>query len=184
MAPLARLCSDASMDKHNTIMTAELDSPIGAIRMAATDRGLCALEFTDQWYKAERRLARRFGGVDLKRAENPHDAVEALAAYLRGDLRALDAVAVDPGGTPFQQKVWQVLRTIQAGQTLSYGQLAAAVDLPTGPRAVGAANGSNPVSIIIPCHRVIRSDGSLCGYGGGLERKHWLLTHEGVKLGP
>jgi methylated-DNA-[protein]-cysteine S-methyltransferase len=103
-----------------------------------------------------------------------------LRDYFAGDLQALDAIGVDPAGTPFQQEVWAALRRIPAGTTLSYGELAASVGCKAGARAVGAANGSNPIALIIPCHRVIRGDGSLCGYGGGVWRKAWLLRHEGI----
>jgi methylated-DNA-[protein]-cysteine S-methyltransferase len=90
----------------------------------------------------------------------------------------LGSPGVDLGGTAFQQRVWAALREIPAGRTVSYGEIAAAVGSPTAVRAVGAANGRNPVPIVVPCHRVIRADGNLCGYGGGIERKRWLLEHE------
>ena len=106
----------------------------------------------------------------------------ALRAYLAGRLDALDALPVDAGGTPFQRECWAALRTIPAGTTWSYRQLAAAIGRPAAVRAVGLANGANPVGIVVPCHRVIGADGSLTGYGGGLERKRWLLEHEGVLL--
>jgi methylated-DNA-[protein]-cysteine S-methyltransferase len=100
--------------------------------------------------------------------------------YFGGDLRALDAVPCDPGGTPFQARVWKALRTIPVGTTWSYGALARRIGDPKAVRAVGFANGSNPIAVVIPCHRVIGSNGTLVGYGGGLERKHWLLAHEGA----
>jgi methylated-DNA-[protein]-cysteine S-methyltransferase len=93
-------------------------------------------------------------------------------------MAALDAIEVDTGGTPFQQRVWQELRRIPAGSTRSYSEVARAIGRPSAVRAVAAANGANPVSIVIPCHRVIGADGSLTGYGGGLHRKRWLLAHE------
>jgi len=89
---------------------------------------------------------------------------------------------VDPGGTEFQRTVWSALRTIPVGATRTYGQLAASIGRPTAPRAVGLANGRNPVAIVIPCHRVIGSNAALTGYGGGLPRKQWLLRHEGALL--
>ena len=107
------------------------------------------------------------------------DIAAALSAYFAGDLRAIDAVAVDPEGTPFQRRVWAALRTISAGTTWSYAELARAVGQPAATRAVGAANGRNPIALVLPCHRVIASDGTLGGYGGGLEMKRWLLRHEG-----
>ena len=100
--------------------------------------------------------------------------------YFAGEIAALDAVAAEPGGTPFQARVWRALREIPAGRTLSYRDLAASIGEPTAIRAVAAANGRNPIPLIIPCHRVIGADGRLVGYGGGLDRKAWLLRHEGV----
>jgi methylated-DNA-[protein]-cysteine S-methyltransferase len=102
----------------------------------------------------------------------------AVEAYFGGDLTAFDAVVVKTGGTVFQQAVWAALRAIPAGETRSYGQLAAAIGSPRAVRAVGLANGSNPVGVIVPCHRVIGANGTLTGYAGGLERKRWLLAHE------
>lgn len=104
----------------------------------------------------------------------------AVRAYFAGDLQALDDVPVRVRGTPFETAVWQLLRCIPVGQTWSYAGLAAALDRPRAVRAVGRANGRNPVSLVLPCHRVIGADGKLVGYGGGLERKAWLLRHEGV----
>jgi len=108
--------------------------------------------------------------------------MQALRAYFKGDLGALDGVAVDPGGTPFQRRVWSELRKIRAGSTISYGNLAERSGNALARRAVGAANAFNPIPLFIPCHRVIASDGSLHGYGGGLENKRWLLVHEGAFL--
>ena len=106
----------------------------------------------------------------------------ALRRYLGGDLTALDAIDVDTQGTPFQEKVWSRLRKIPAGATWSYADLARAVGKPSAVRAVAGANASNPVSLVVPCHRVIAADGKLSGYGGGVPRKRWLLTHEGALL--
>ena len=98
-------------------------------------------------------------------------------------MQAIDEIPVQTGGTPFQSNVWRALRAIPAGTTLSYGRMAHRLKCPLAVRAVGFANGSNPISLVIPCHRLIGSDGSLTGYGGGLERKRWLLEHEGVRFG-
>jgi methylated-DNA-[protein]-cysteine S-methyltransferase len=103
---------------------------------------------------------------------------EALAAYFAGDCNALDAIEVAPEGTLFKQLVWKALREVHAGETISYGELAARVGAPGAARAVGTANATNPICLIIPCHRVIRTGGGLGGYGGGLDRKRWLLAHE------
>jgi methylated-DNA-[protein]-cysteine S-methyltransferase len=107
---------------------------------------------------------------------------ERLQAYFNGDLHALETISVDPEGTPFQREVWRMLQQIPLGQTWSYAELARAVGRPDAVRAVGAANGANPIPIVIPCHRVIGTDGRLVGYGGGLDRKRWLLAHEGVHI--
>jgi methylated-DNA-[protein]-cysteine S-methyltransferase len=107
--------------------------------------------------------------------------VRRLRAYFAGDLAVLDTIPADPGGTPFQARVWAELRKIPVGSTVSYSELARRADTPDAVRAVGAANGRNPVPIVIPCHRVIGANGTLTGYGGGLDRKQWLLVHEGVK---
>jgi methylated-DNA-[protein]-cysteine S-methyltransferase len=101
-----------------------------------------------------------------------------LKAYFGGDIDAIDALKTHSLGTPFQAKVWAALRAIPAGETRSYGQIAAQIGSPMAMRAVGLANGANPIGIVVPCHRVIGADGTLTGYGGGLPRKEWLLKHE------
>jgi methylated-DNA-[protein]-cysteine S-methyltransferase len=103
-----------------------------------------------------------------------------LTRYFAGETAAIDGVAVEMNGTPFQKTVWAALRRIPCGTTISYADLARRIGEPSAVRAVGTANGANPVALIVPCHRVIGSNGSLTGYGGGLDRKQWLLTHEGV----
>ena len=108
----------------------------------------------------------------------PEAVRDALAAWFAGDLGALDGLPVKTGGTPFQRAVWKALRDIPAGETRTYGQLATAIGAPRAVRAVGLANGANPVGVIVPCHRVIGANGTLTGYAGGLERKRWLLAHE------
>ena len=161
-----------------TLEVAEFHSPIGTIMLAVRDGALAALVFAEGWPDRRARLVKRFGDVDLRGAANPAGVSGRLAAYFAGDLGALDAIPVDPGGTPFQRRVWAALRTIPAGETVSYQTLARRIGAPTAVRAVGAANRTNPVGIVVPCHRVIGADGSLTGYGGGIERKRWLLTHE------
>jgi methylated-DNA-[protein]-cysteine S-methyltransferase len=110
--------------------------------------------------------------------------IARLRAYFAGDLSAADTIGVDVEGTEFQHKVWNKLREIPCGSTLSYRDLAAAVGAPKAVRAVGAANGANPTAIVVPCHRVIGANGDLVGYGGGIERKRWLLKHEKAQLVP
>jgi len=162
---------------------AVMHTPVGRITLAAGPRGLCALEFDLDPEQTRRRLAQRFGeDVEIDPGFPLDRAREALIAYFRGDIRTIDSLPVDPGGTPFQRRVWARLRRIPSGRTKSYGELAKALGIPGGARAVGLANGSNPVAIVIPCHRVIAADGTLGGYGGGLDRKRWLLAHEGARV--
>jgi methylated-DNA-[protein]-cysteine S-methyltransferase len=156
---------------------AALDSPVGPLAIASHDGRVCAL-----WFGTERQvralLARWFPGETADAGSDPGGALSALRAYFAGQLEALDAVEVELHGTPFQQRVWRQLRKVHAGTTASYAQIARAVGAPHAVRAVGAANGANPVALIVPCHRIIGSNGSLTGYGGGLDRKRWLLEHE------
>ena len=117
-------------------------------------------------------------GFSLQSAVNPGGFSAAIAAYFAGNLAAIAPLPVATGGTEFQRTVWQALRQIPCGETLSYAALARSIGRDAAVRAVGLANGSNPISVVVPCHRVIGSDGSLTGYGGGIERKRWLLAHE------
>lgn len=166
------------------VETAELECPAGTIRMAVRERSLCALGFHDRWSRLERALRRRFPGLELRPSGALGDFVDPLRAYFAGDFAALESVPVDLGGTPFQREVWAALRRIPCGRTVSYRDLARSIGAPSAVRAVGTANGANPVSIVVPCHRVIGADGRLTGYGGGLERKRWLLAHERAMLVP
>jgi len=156
---------------------ARVSSPIGPLAGFAHGGALCALSFVDGRYDPLVFLRQRFGPVQLTE-DDPLDLEAHFRDYFGGALEALDELRVDTGGTPFQRRVWEVLRTIPAGRTLSYLEVARRVGAPEAVRAVGAANGANPVAIVVPCHRVIGADGSLTGYGGGLERKRWLLAHE------
>jgi methylated-DNA-[protein]-cysteine S-methyltransferase len=160
------------------LVTARLDTPVGPLALYVREGALCGVAFADGKPDLLRSLQSRFGSVATREEEDPAGCVSALQAYFSGRLDAIEGLAVDLGGTPFQQRVWAALREIPAGRTVSYGEIAAAVGSPTAVRAVGAANGRNPVPIVVPCHRVIRADGHLCGYGGGIERKRWLLEHE------
>jgi methylated-DNA-[protein]-cysteine S-methyltransferase len=164
-----------------TIEIATTSSPVGPIVVAVREGRVCAMQVGRDEAFVRARLERRFGTVEIQRAADPAGMVSRLQRYFAGELAALDAIAVDPGGTPFQQRVWRALRTIPPGSTTSYGALARAIGAPTAVRAVGAANGANPIWLVLPCHRVIGADGSLTGYGGGLDRKRWLLEHEGVR---
>jgi methylated-DNA-[protein]-cysteine S-methyltransferase len=160
------------------LLRARFKSPIGSILLYVHDGALVALNFEDRCQDLERHLARRFGPVRSVDHKDPAGVVTRLRAYFNGDVQALDPVAVDPAGTPFQRLVWAELRKIPAGRTASYADIARRIGRSRAVRAVGTANGENPVSLVIPCHRVIGSDGKLHGYGGGLDRKEWLLAHE------
>jgi methylated-DNA-[protein]-cysteine S-methyltransferase len=158
----------------------EIESPIGTLLLVCGDTGVLGLEFDADADRARARLLARFGSTELCRRADPRGFGRALAAYFAGDLRAIERIPVDPGGTPFQRRVWEELRRIPVGETRSYRDVARAIGRPSATRAVGAANGANPVAVIVPCHRVVGADGTLTGYGGGLERKRWLLAHEGA----
>ncbi len=156
-----------------------LQSPLGAILLATDEGGrLRLLEFADHPDRVDRILRRHFGVHETLERSGPSAVRRALEAYFEGELGAIDAIEVETGGTAFQRQVWAALRDIPAGATEGYGALAARIGRPKAVRAVGMANGANPVGIVVPCHRVIGADGTLTGYGGGIERKHWLLTHE------
>jgi len=167
-------------EQITALETARIPSPIGTIRLFGRQGSLVALALREEDDWASRTLARRFGKIRLEERPDPAGAATSLAAYFAGDLRAIESVPVDPGGTPFQQRVWTALREIRVGTTVAYSALARQLGDSLAVRAVAAANGQNPIGIIIPCHRVIGADGSLVGYGGGLLRKGWLLGHEGA----
>lgn len=153
-------------------------SPIGTILLVSDGEALRALYFEDHEPRMHQQLRRLYGAYALTPAEAPAAFREALRAYFDGDLTAPDGLPVQTGGTAFQRQVWAALRPIPPGTTTTYGRLAAALGRAAASRAVGFANGSNPISIVLPCHRVVGADASLTGYGGGLERKAWLLDHE------
>ncbi|QVL34967.1 methylated-DNA--[protein]-cysteine S-methyltransferase [Telmatocola sphagniphila] len=127
-------------------------------------------------------IQRYHGKAEVVESKDSCPWNEELRSYFNGDLTALDAIPIAWAGTDFQQKAWQHLRTIPVGKTESYGQMAKALGVPKASRAVGRANGSNPVGLVVPCHRVIGANGSLTGYGFGVDRKRWLLKHEGVEV--
>ena len=148
-----------------------IDSPYGPLTLVATDGTLSNLYMTDQRHRPAQET---FGARD----DRPFgEAVDQLEAYFASELKEF-TLELNLHGTPFQRSVWEQLLRIPYGETRSYGDLAAALGNPGASRAVGLANGKNPVSIIVPCHRVVGSNGSLTGYGGGLERKQRLLDFE------
>ncbi len=160
-----------------------LPTPIGTA-LLVTDTGgvLRALDWEEHEPRMRELLRLQYGAVVLQNARSPNELRSALSAYFKGDLDRLSTIKWRVAGTPFQQKVWNALPKIPAGTTMSYGALAARLNAPNAMRAVGHANGSNPISVVVPCHRLIGANGTLVKYGGGLERKRWLLEHEGVKL--
>ena len=169
------------MNEPNVLDRAEVDTPIGRVVLFAQKGRLVGLEFADRRSRVavlRRQIARALGPFDERPARDAAGAGARLRRYFAGDARALDGQPVTSYGTEFQRRVWRALRRIPAGRTLSYAGLARRIGHPSAVRAVGAANGANPVAIFVPCHRVIASDGSLHGYGGGLPRKQWLLAHE------
>jgi methylated-DNA-[protein]-cysteine S-methyltransferase len=160
-----------------------LPTPIGtALLVTDADGNLRALDWDDYEARMKELLRLHYGAVSLRPAGAPREMRAALSGYFNGDLDRLSTIAWRVAGTPFQQKVWQALSSIPAGTTMSYGKLAARIEMPRAVRAVGHANGSNPISVVLPCHRLIGANGSLVKYGGGLERKRWLLQHEGVEI--
>jgi methylated-DNA-[protein]-cysteine S-methyltransferase len=163
-----------------TLQLGSIASPIGDLLVATLRDAVCAIAFEGGEADAERYLARRHGAIAKVPGRVPAHVRDALDGYFEGDLAAFDGIEVVAKGTAFQERVWNALRKIPAGRTASYADIAQRIGQPTAVRAVGLANGQNPVPIIIPCHRIIGRDGSLTGFGGGLERKAWLLRHEGA----
>lgn len=154
-------------------------SPVAPLLLVSdADGRLRALEFADAEDRLHRLLKVHYGSYTLLDGPAPAAVGEALTAYFKGEIGALAGITVASGGTDFQRQVWQALREIPPGTTTSYGELAARIGRPSASRAVGAANGSNPIGIVVPCHRVIGASGTLTGYAGGLSRKRWLLDHE------
>jgi methylated-DNA-[protein]-cysteine S-methyltransferase len=170
------------MTKSLELLIDRIATPIGELAVIADQAGrLRAVEWTDHDTSMQRFLRLHYGkhGFSLRPAVNPGGLSAAIVAYFNGDLAAIDPLPVATGGTEFQRTVWKALRDIPCGETISYAALARRIGRPKAVRATGYANGSNPISVVVPCHRVIGSNGSLTGYGGGIERKRWLLAHEG-----
>lgn len=157
-----------------------LASPTGTLHLLFDhEHQLRALDWDEP--RMHRLLARHYRQpIALTAAKAPSALRHAIEAYFAGNLRALDGLSTCTGGTVFQRQVWAALREIAVGATTSYGALAVSIGRPKAVRAVGLANGQNPIGIVVPCHRVIGGSGALTGYAGGIERKRWLLQHEGV----
>jgi methylated-DNA-[protein]-cysteine S-methyltransferase len=167
-----------------TFALSRLPTPIGTALVATDAEGkLRVFEWADYEARMQSLLDRFYGKGRARLAEDQPAAkpvMQALARYFAGEIAAIDAIPAESAGTDFQRAVWKALRKIPAGETWSYSRLARRVGRPDAVRAVGTANGANPISVVVPCHRVIGADGSLTGYGGGMERKAWLLRHEGA----
>jgi methylated-DNA-[protein]-cysteine S-methyltransferase len=157
-----------------------LESPIGVMQLVANEKAVVLLDFADNSERISKLLEKRFMAYTLKPRELPW--TNAVKNYFTGELEALHGIPTDTGGTDFQQAVWQALQKIPIGRTWSYLEMAKHIGKPAATRAVGMTNGMNPISLILPCHRVIGSNGKLTGYAGGLERKRWLLEHENKGL--
>ena len=168
------------------LLADHLRTPIGELVIVSDEQErVRAIDWQDFDDRMLRKLTTHYGagGWTLTRARDPFGHTAALDAYMQGDLAAIDSLEVATGGTAFQRMVWAALREIPTGTTTSYGELARRIGRPAAVRAVGLANGANPIGIVVPCHRVIGADGSLTGYGGGLARKRWLLQHEARAAG-
>jgi methylated-DNA-[protein]-cysteine S-methyltransferase len=169
------------MTENLTLLIDRADTPIGEMLIVADHEGnLRAVDWADHETRMRRILRLHYGedGFRLEPARNPNGLTDAILSYFEGELTAIDSLPVRTSGTVFQRAVWHALRNIPCGTTVSYAKLAEQIGRPAAVRAVGLANGSNPVGVVVPCHRVIGANGSLTGYGGGIERKSWLLEHE------
>lgn len=167
------------MPEHGNLYFDPIETPIGKLVIVADVQGAMRMLWFDDGDEGWRAACeRRFPGSVLTARRDPFGHASTLKEYFKGDMEALDRIPVVFSGTPFQNKVWKALRRIPIGTTTSYGALAKKIGEAKAVRAVGLANGSNPIGVVVPCHRVIGSDGSLTGYGGGLPRKKWLLDHE------
>ena len=169
--------------KKQTIYRDILETPLGSLSIVSNEDATLKAVLWDTGGYVEKLLKAEYrDGFELVATHDHGGLTTRLAAYFDGHLDAIGNLPVAMFGTAFQKNVWRALQQIPTGATTSYGQIAAQLGVPSAARAVGLANGSNPISIVVPCHRVIGANGSLTGYGGGLERKAWLLKHEGCLL--
>ena len=163
-------------------LTNRIQTPIGDMILVARDGVLLLLEFEDATGRVEREMKLRFKNHELQQTENPFGLSQIMRDYFSGSISAINNILTDGGGTAFEKQVWAELRKIPTGSTVSYGAIARKLGDINMSRAVGTANGRNPIAIVVPCHRVIGADGSMTGYGGGIARKERLLRHEGALL--
>jgi methylated-DNA-[protein]-cysteine S-methyltransferase len=169
------------MSEPLPLLIDRIDTPIGKMLIVADREGnLRAVDWAEHETRMRHLLRLHYGehGFRLEPARDPNGLTYAISNYFAGELTAIDILPVQTGGTPFQREVWRALRNIPCGTTVSYAKLAEQIGRAAAVRAVGLANGSNPVGVVVPCHRVIGANGSLTGYGGGIARKSWLLEHE------
>jgi methylated-DNA-[protein]-cysteine S-methyltransferase len=160
------------------LLTDTIPSPIGEVQLVSSNSAVLLLDFSDNTNRIQKLLEKRFGSYTL--TQKRLEWSKAVQDYFAGNFSALESIPTDTGGTAFQQRVWTALRQIPAGQTWSYLAMARFIGQPTATRAIGTTNGLNPISLILPCHRVIGANGKLTGYAGGIERKRWLLEHESL----
>lgn len=167
-------------------LSERFNTPTGWMRIVTdAEAHLRAADWEDKGERMQRLLRLHYGeSISIRDVRSASSARLALEAYFEGDVLAIEKLATLTRGTDFQRQVWAALREIPAGTTVSYGELANRIGRPAAVRAVGAANGANPIPVVVPCHRVIGADASLTGFGGGLERKRWLLAHEGMHSTP
>ena len=167
------------------LLQEKIATPLGPLWILCDEQfNLRAVEWEEHSGRMEQLLAIHYGALGFERvdAANPGGLSDRLRDYFDGNLSVIDTLPTATAGTPFQREVWKRLRAIPCGQVMHYGQLAEELGRAGAARAVGAANGANPVSIVVPCHRVIGRSGALTGYAGGVQRKEWLLRHEGYFL--
>jgi methylated-DNA-[protein]-cysteine S-methyltransferase len=160
------------------LLLSRVSSPLGTVLLVSDGEALRALDFHDYEPRMHRLLRVHYGSYTLTPTQEAGELGRSVHAYFEGDMAALDRLPVRTAGTEFQRSVWAELRLIPPGTTIAYGRLAERIGRAKASRAVGLANGANPVAIVVPCHRVIGANANLTGYGGGLHRKEWLIAHE------
>ena len=171
--------NDTAKETVVELLIDRIPTEIGTVLIVSDEKAVCAVDFEDCEARMHELLTKNYDAFKLIPKRNPLGISDRLQAYFEGNFRAIDDISVNPGGTDFQREVWLNLRLIPPGKTITYGQLASLLNKPKSARAVGMTNSLNPISIVLPCHRVIGSNGKLTGYAGGLDRKRWLLHHEG-----